>query len=249
MRYSISSLLVLATAGLVATTTAVQAQTLIGGGKSAPAFPITISQPGSYKLAGSLVVPAGSSGIVINAANVTLDLDGHSITGGNVCSGAYNVMTCSGSTSSVGVDVAAAATIVSIRNGQISGFGFGVRVGAGSAVADLRINNISSVGLMAGAGSTVRDVNIVNVKVAGLSASSSLVERVNIGYTPLAVLALDSLIIGSMLTHVGTGIQDNSYGQAAQAPALRESLVRADQQAFLGTVRSLGNNSCNGLLC
>src|SRR5690349_7542173 len=37
-----------------------------------PGFPVTISSPGSYRLAGNLNVPAGADGINITANNVSL---------------------------------------------------------------------------------------------------------------------------------------------------------------------------------
>ena len=57
-----------------------QASVVAAGG-----FPFTITQPGSYKLIGNLVVPANTSGILIQSNDVTLDLNGFSITGAVVC--------------------------------------------------------------------------------------------------------------------------------------------------------------------
>src|SRR6266850_592227 len=45
----------------------------------APGFPISITQPGSYRLSGNLTVPAATNGIEISASNVTIDLNGFSI--------------------------------------------------------------------------------------------------------------------------------------------------------------------------
>ena len=47
---------------------------------AAGGFPYVISQPGSYKLAGNLMVPSGQNGIQISVSRVTLDLNGFSIT-------------------------------------------------------------------------------------------------------------------------------------------------------------------------
>jgi hypothetical protein len=48
----------------------------------APGFPVTISQPGSYRLQGNLTLPdANTTGIVITSPNVTLDLAGFAILG------------------------------------------------------------------------------------------------------------------------------------------------------------------------
>ena len=46
---------------------------------AAGGFPYAISQEGSYKLSGNLVNPAFTNGIVIAASNVTLDLNGFTI--------------------------------------------------------------------------------------------------------------------------------------------------------------------------
>jgi hypothetical protein len=47
----------------------------------APGFPVTITQPGSYRLSGNLTAGANVSGIEILASNVTLDLNGFTISG------------------------------------------------------------------------------------------------------------------------------------------------------------------------
>src|SRR5580693_4484830 len=46
---------------------------------AAGGFPYTISQPGSYRLSGNLALTTVSAAIVITASNVTLDLNGFSI--------------------------------------------------------------------------------------------------------------------------------------------------------------------------
>ena len=51
-----------------------QSAVLAAGG-----FPYTISQPGSYRLSGNLAAPLDAAAVVINASNVTLDLNGFTI--------------------------------------------------------------------------------------------------------------------------------------------------------------------------
>lgn len=46
---------------------------------AAGGFPYLISQPGSYKLSGNLIVPSYKDRIHIQSSNVTLDLNGFSI--------------------------------------------------------------------------------------------------------------------------------------------------------------------------
>src|SRR5262249_44867667 len=60
----------------------------------APGFPVTIEVSGSYRLSGNLVVPdAKTTAIQILASNVTLDLNGFSITGPVQCTG-FPVTSC-----------------------------------------------------------------------------------------------------------------------------------------------------------
>src|SRR5690348_7192989 len=52
----------------------------------APGFPVTLSQPGSYRLSGNLTVPdADTTAIQITADSVTLDLNGFTIAGPGGC--------------------------------------------------------------------------------------------------------------------------------------------------------------------
>ena len=71
-------------------------------------FPVWINDPGSYRLTGDLVPPPGVSGIDIFADDVTLDLNGFSI------SGSGEVGTADG--------IGFSTSNVEIRNGTVSGF-------------------------------------------------------------------------------------------------------------------------------
>src|SRR3982750_97221 len=45
----------------------------------APGFPVTITQPGSYRLAGNLVAPLNQMVILVAANNVVIDLNGFNV--------------------------------------------------------------------------------------------------------------------------------------------------------------------------
>jgi hypothetical protein len=97
----------------------------------AAGFPITISQPGSYKLTTNLFVPAGTAGIEITAPNVTLDLNGFTISSTNTCyQEANQSVTCSGpNLAKHGITTGKGSVI---RNGVIQGFaGVGVNLAGG----------------------------------------------------------------------------------------------------------------------
>jgi hypothetical protein len=97
------------------------------------AFPIVISQPGSYYLAGEFGGVAGQSGIVISTNNVTLDLNGFALTGNG-----------SGS----GIEIGASLQGVSVRNGLIRTWAVGVSASTGSGLrfTDLIVTNNASSG-------------------------------------------------------------------------------------------------------
>jgi len=102
-----------------------QARAMAGGvtAGDAPGFPVTISEPGSYKLGSNLVVPDGNTNaIVIDASHVTIDLNGFAILGPADCSGGFP---CAGAGSGDGIRSAGASPLfnVTIRNGTIQGMG------------------------------------------------------------------------------------------------------------------------------
>jgi hypothetical protein len=93
-----------------------------------PGFPVTISLPGSYRLAGNLTVPDGNtSAIVIAADHVTIDLNGFAILGPVDCSGGFP---CAGIGLQQGYGIQAGSDTpvksyfnITVRNGTIQGMG------------------------------------------------------------------------------------------------------------------------------
>ncbi|MGH9394239.1 MAG: hypothetical protein ACRD1E_08725 [Terriglobales bacterium] len=82
-------------------------------------FPIVICQPGSYRLAGNLTVSGPEVGISITAGHVTLDLNGFAIIG-------PKLLLASG--------VFSNQSWTTVENGQVSGFAFGIFLGANANV-------------------------------------------------------------------------------------------------------------------
>lgn len=119
-------------------------------------FPYTISQPGSYKLSGNLVAPAGVNGIRVAASNVTLDLNGFTLSGPpDPCDGFGCVPT-------FGI-TAASVTGTTIRNGTISGFSLPL-------VLSLATQIVSEDLVVNGAGGTAG---------AAFFGTSSIIHRLN----------------------------------------------------------------------
>ena len=104
----------------------------------APGFPVTISVPGSYRLSGNLTVPdQNTTAILLNASNVTIDLNGFSIIGPTVCTGYPTVTHCSNVVGASGIGVYGQDySNVTVFNGSVRGMGaFGVYLlGSGGSV-------------------------------------------------------------------------------------------------------------------
>jgi hypothetical protein len=95
----------------------------------APGFPVTLSQPGRYRLTANLTIAdANTSGIVITAPNVTLDLDGFTIAGPVTCAAYASPPTvCSGTGNGDGIAVVLAdynaRAAILVANGTVRGMG------------------------------------------------------------------------------------------------------------------------------
>ncbi len=121
-----------------------QSNALAGGitPGDAPGFPVTISQSGSYRLSSNLILPdSNGTGVQITAPNVTLDLNGFSIIGSNLCTvNNQNVTICPPPGQGVGVQAGTDQTpgprSITVRNGSVRGMSLnGVQLtGDGSVV-------------------------------------------------------------------------------------------------------------------
>lgn len=142
----------------------------IGGGDSR-GYPVTITQSGSYRLATNLTdIPAGTNAIEIRADDVTLDLNGHSITG-----------PASGSSS--GIEAVFNGGLIFVRsavfNGSVSGFNYGVSLGYNSRIENIRAFGNDNTGILARTGSLVQG-NIAHGNGFGINVDSRSTVRGNI---------------------------------------------------------------------
>lgn len=105
----------------------------------APGFPVTITQPGSYRLAGNLTVPnANTTAILVNSEFVTIDLNGFDILGPTFCVGKG---VCTGVGTGIGVDGNSHG--VTVVNGGIHGMGNdGINVGGGAFASGSKVDNV-----------------------------------------------------------------------------------------------------------
>ena len=163
------------------------AQALRGGATpgDAPGYPITISQPGSYRLVSDLMVPAHADGIVVTAPHVTLDLNGHTISGPVRCvhSAADRRVECNWLVElspRAGINTVAAPHSV-IRDGVVTGFaGRGIHHGEATLIENVEVSSNAGAGI-AGAGhangGVVRDVLVRHNGGSGLVCDDLTVVR------------------------------------------------------------------------
>lgn len=138
----------------------------------APGFPVTLNRSGHYRLTGNLVVPAHTSGIVISAPGVTLDLGGHSVGGPVTCrhDQAARAVVCDAESrfsAVVGISSVGASGAV-IRNGVVQGFaGLGVHFGEGTVLDTLQVRSNAGVGMAGGGYATAGIVRALLVRHNG----------------------------------------------------------------------------------
>ena len=144
---------------------------------AAGGFPYKITQPGSYKLSGNLVVSGSTDAIDIDTNNVTIDLNGFSIIGPGVCTGSGASISCTVTSRSA---IYAPASNIAVRNGFLQGFGYGVYVsGSPFTVEEVTATGNGTMGMYliaGGQGSLVRRcVASLNGSGGGIYAESSTV--------------------------------------------------------------------------
>jgi parallel beta-helix repeat protein len=175
-----------------------------------------ITQPGSYYLTTNVVGVSGENGINISANNVTLDLNGFSVQG---ISGVWS-----------GVYIHAGYANVTVRNGNISGWGTsspysGVECYANNVILERLKVSANHYGIYLDSSGVVRDCNCYNNTGIGIQVNAGKVsgcEALNNGSTGIYVITgtvsdCDALNNASYGIDVGTNCtvkdctSDNNY--------------------------------------
>ncbi len=142
------------------------------------AFPIVITEPGSYRLRSNLVVPdANTSAIRLDADGVTIDLNGYSIVGPTVCAGVPVV--CTGAGGGDGITSGSGGNDVTVLNGTIRGMGNdGMNLGDRARVERVRATGNGNNGIGAYGNSILSDnVAVSNGNYGIALGGSSVVSR------------------------------------------------------------------------
>ncbi|MCV2360378.1 hypothetical protein LNV08_15485 [Paucibacter sp. TC2R-5] len=219
----------------------------------APGYPITLSQPGHYVLKSNLQVPAGLNGIEITGKNVTLDLNGFGIMGTGDCirNDSTKVVTCTGTVGSpIGVRVVADA--VTIRNGTVSGFEFGIDLvylgngtQGGVVLADLLLTRNLRYGLASNAskGPHLRASGLIATLNGenGMRVSNGLIERSQANNNGGDGFDLNSQVVSLL----------DSFAYGNRFAGVRNGVLRGVNVQLNGTNRigglSMGGNMDGGM--
>ncbi len=226
MKYHIR-LAALASALLAATPAAhaVDGETLITQAKAlagnvtpgdAPGFPVTLSLPGKYKLAGNLTVPDGADGILIDNDLVTLDLNGFTLQGPVTCTGFASNLACLPASNYYAIK-AYNRVGLQVRNGAIRGFPQGISSLGNSGLAeDLFISEIGGTALGAGHGSIIRGNRLYKVGI-GIYSGGLVLNNTIYGANLNGIYSsYGGLVIGNQTHYTGSaGIVGAYQGNAA----------------------------------
>jgi hypothetical protein len=241
---------------------------------AAGGFPYKITQPGSYKLSGNLVVPAGLLGIEIDADNVIVDLNGFSIVGPNTCDGDSRTQTTTCTNIIMFDGVFSRKSSITIRNGTIRGMRFGIFLTNGPAlIEDIHATQNTSTGIKVESG-VVRRNNASNNGGDGINANGSNGDSANgasvtsdnvvVGNGNNGIVAAGGTVTGnvSYLNRVGIWTWDSTVLQNTIRASKTTGLIvfrslygsnmLVNNQGALGIFpgsTSQNNNNCDGSGC
>ena len=235
-----------------------QARAMSGGVTpgDAPGFPVTISEPGSYRLSSNLVVPNNATtAIEIAASNVTLDLNGFAILG--PANGTND--TCG--ITAVGSGIATAPGLtgrsnITVRNGAVQGVGCVGILLAGSAhlveyvhVQDVFAGGISlfPTGQNSGlsAGSIVQHSTVERAAFTGITVVTGVARHnvvANNGSSGITVFV--GTIAYNVVSANGIGLSG-----ASTASFIGNVLRGNGENVLIDTVINMGQNLCDTAPC
>lgn len=173
--------LLLATAGLALPAGAVdgvieinQASALAGGVTACdtPGFPVSLCASGAYRLTSNLQYPSTTaSAIVATVSDVSIDLNGMTISGTNTCTTSPSgwVISCTQSSGPAAIQTSVRAVV---SNGRVKGAaGIGILTLDGSALRNLQVTDCGWQGIQAGGRSSLVDVAVIGNAGYGIDAA------------------------------------------------------------------------------
>lgn len=175
-------------------------------------YPIRISTPGSYKLMGNLITN-NQTAIEVTVPGVTIDLNGFSLIGsGRVCSQTQYSwsLTCNANITGPSAGVSGMDG-VTLRNGTIQGFQFGVNIMGGRVENMLLRYNFAAV-LQAASG--LSDNSVPSLTLDGLAIES------NAG---IGAYIKSGLITRSVIKGNNVGVQGTQWVSISESSVYRNN--------------------------
>ncbi len=204
-----------------------------------PGFPVTITHPGSYRLSGNLTVTDPSTtAIQITADDVTLDLNGFTISGPNTCTATPTHCVYSGGgigVMAIGETGQVSPANVRVMNGVVRGMGgHGIRMlGDGTVVERVVSLQNGGPGIVVGEGSVIDSVAklsasgaaIVGLIVRGCTSANNIfgifVRPGGVGSGNTAIANAVTGIVATNATITGnTAFNNGSHGIDATCPGV-----------------------------
>jgi hypothetical protein len=179
--------------------------------------PVVITQPGHYILTRDITAPTGANGIAIQSDNVTVDLNGHQVTG-----------VAGLSLSAIGI--ADGARDITLRNGRILGGNVGITYSSGTVGTRLVIDSLD-ISRTSDRAIDIRGAEYIEVRSCRMVADSAGGSTLRV----LAVSGTDTFIgrfVGNTILGAGKG---NDAGMELED--LRAGQIRDNE---VTTVQALG---------
>ncbi len=150
----------------------------------APGYPVTISEPGSYRLTGTLFLASSQQGIYIDADNVTIDLNGFSIRGPVTCT--PGVAACSEAVGSGAQGIRAdSAKFLTVKNGTVTGTGAGgiyCNPGVGCVVENVVVSHNNGSGISIANSGRVSNCTVHSNRSNGVTVGKAAIVNNNTIY-------------------------------------------------------------------
>jgi hypothetical protein len=204
-------------------------------------FPFKITQPGSYKLSGNLVVPGNTDGIDITADNVALDLNGFNISGPLKCTFAVTEVSCSGSITGYGVF--SQQTNTTVKNGSITGMASAGVSANGALIEELSVAH-NTIGISA-SGIVRRCVASLN-RIFGIELVLGVVQDSFMFENGTGLFASVATVTGNHISSsatLGMGVEFTTFGSNS---------FFGNNSGNIGSgngTTSQNNNNCDGATC
>lgn len=214
----------------------------------APGFPVTITTPGSYRLASNLTAPAGVNGIHVKGVDATLDLNGFTLSSASV----------PGTEEAIGI--LGEGRGLTVRNGNIRRFLAGVFSRSTVTNVDRMRMSDNSKGVYAEP-TVTQAIRVTNSTIAFNSSTgiecgrTCHIEKNNIsrnGGPGVHIRGGAGMVLGNaIISNGGPGILATSARQTRYVGAGNNSVMNnnGDATQISGPVRPLVPNACGPEQC